>query len=198
MSETEQQLLQLISQGESLTVEFKSDANCLPDRELVLALVALANTEGGELLLGVEDSGAITGLHANHVNLTALPAMIANKTNPSIAVRVERFELEGRLIARITVPKSRQLISTSDGLLQRRRSHRHSPCPRSPDTENGIDSAGWPSRDGQSTESTDKFYAARLINFHPYLLPWSKGIVVDIFVASDWVEPRNILVSATS
>jgi ATP-dependent DNA helicase RecG len=121
MNETEQQLLELIDQGESLTVEFKSDLKCLPDRELVAAVVALANTEGGELLLGVDDDGAITGLHANHVNLTSLPALIANKTNPSIAVKVESVQLNGLPIARIIVPKSRQLVSSSDGLLQRRR-----------------------------------------------------------------------------
>ena len=121
MSETERQLLQQIEQGENLSVEFKSDAKCLPDRELVSALVAMANTEGGQLLLGVEDDGAITGLHPNHQNLTALPVMIANKTNPSLAVQVEQFKVEGRPIARITIPKSRQLVSTSDGLLQRRR-----------------------------------------------------------------------------
>jgi len=51
----------------------------------------------------------------------SLPALIANKTIPSMAVRVELIELEGQLIARIHVPKSRQLVSTSDGLLQRRR-----------------------------------------------------------------------------
>ncbi len=36
-------------------------------------------------------------------------------------MRVEALELEGQPIARIQVPKSRQLVSTSDGLLQRRR-----------------------------------------------------------------------------
>jgi ATP-dependent DNA helicase RecG len=121
MNETEQQILELIDQGESLTVEFKSDLKCLPDRELVAAVVALANTEGGELLLGVDDDGAITGLHANHINLAGLPALIANKTNPSIAVKVESVQLNGFPIARIIVPKSRQLVSSSDGLLQRRR-----------------------------------------------------------------------------
>lgn len=121
MSENERQLLELIQQGEGLTLEFKSDLKLLSDRELVAAVVALANTDGGELLLGVEDNGDITGLHANHKNLSGLPALIANKTNPAIAVRVERCEVQGRLIGRITVPKSRQLVSTSEGLLQRRR-----------------------------------------------------------------------------
>lgn len=121
MDVNEQQILKLIRQGASLTLEFKSDLKCLPDRELVAAVVALANTEGGDLLLGVDDDGTVTGLHPNHENVSGLPAMLANKTNPAISVRVERVEVGGRKVARISVPKSRQLVSTSEGLLQRRR-----------------------------------------------------------------------------
>jgi len=111
----------LIQQGEGLALEFKSDVKCLPDRDLVAAVVSLANTEGGDLLLGVEDDGTVTGLHANHLNVSGIPPLIANKTNPAISVRVERCELQGKSFARISVPKSRQLVSTSDGLLVRRR-----------------------------------------------------------------------------
>ncbi|MBV5326251.1 MAG: putative DNA binding domain-containing protein [Chlorobium sp.] len=121
MSETVQQLSKLISQGETLTVEFKSDLKSLPDRDLLAAVVSLANTEGGELLLGVEDDGRITGLHANHLNVSGIPSLVANKTNPALSIKVERFELQGKSIVRIIVPKSRQLVSTSDGLLVRRR-----------------------------------------------------------------------------
>ncbi len=39
MSETVQQLSKLISQGETLTVEFKSDLKSLPDRDLLAAVV---------------------------------------------------------------------------------------------------------------------------------------------------------------
>jgi len=112
---------QLIQRGESLSLEFKSDRTCLSDRDLVTAVVSLANTEGGNLLLGVEDDGTVTGLHANHLNVLGLPSLIANRTNPAIAVRVERCALQEKAIARISVPKSRQLVSTSDGLLVRRR-----------------------------------------------------------------------------
>lgn len=121
MTESERQLEEILQLGENLMVEFKSDLKSLSDRELVAAVVALANTEGGDLFLGVEDDGTVTGLHANHVNLGGLPALIANKTNPAIAVRVESVVIQGRQVARITVPKSRQLVSTSEGLLQRRR-----------------------------------------------------------------------------
>ena len=71
MDVNEQQIRDLLRQGERLTLEFKSDLKCLPDRELVAAVVALANTEGGDLLLGAEDDGTVTVLHPNHENTSA-------------------------------------------------------------------------------------------------------------------------------
>lgn len=121
MDTNEHEIGKLIQRGESLRLEFKSDLKCMPDRDLVATVVSLANTDGGELLLGVEDDGQVTGLHPNHANVSRIPSLIANKTNPAVSVRAERLELEGKPIARINVPKSRQLVSTSDGLLVRRR-----------------------------------------------------------------------------
>ena len=115
------EILKIINKGEGLAIEFKSDLKSLSDRDIAAAVVSLANTDGGDLFLGVEDNRVITGLHHNHQNLSGLTALIANKTNPSIAVTVEKIELEGKSIARISVPKSRQLVSTSEGLLLRRR-----------------------------------------------------------------------------
>jgi ATP-dependent DNA helicase RecG len=111
----------LIQQGENLLVEFKSDKKCLPDRDLVAAVVSLANTEGGVLLLGVEDDGRVTGLHPNHENISGIPSLVANRTIPSISVRVEKHDIQGHSLARVTVPKSRHLVSTSEGTLLRRR-----------------------------------------------------------------------------
>ncbi len=110
-----------IPEEESLTVEFKSDRTRLPDRELVAAVVCLANTEGGDIYLGVEKDGTISGLHVDHQNLTGLAAMIANRTIPPVSVRVAALQEEGHPVAYIEVPKSSRLVATSDGLLQRRR-----------------------------------------------------------------------------
>jgi ATP-dependent DNA helicase RecG len=115
------EILKIIQQGESLTLEFKSDQKSLPDRDLVAAVVSLANTEGGELLLGVEDDGTVTGLHPSHINITGIPSLIANRTNPAISVQIEKYTISGKPVARISVSKSRQLVSTSEGLLLRRR-----------------------------------------------------------------------------
>lgn len=56
----------LIPEKETLEVEFKSDLKCLPDTELIDAVVAFANTSGGDLYLGVEDDGTVTGCHEKH------------------------------------------------------------------------------------------------------------------------------------
>jgi ATP-dependent DNA helicase RecG len=106
---------------ESLTVEFKGDTRKLADRDLVLAVVCLANTDGGILYLGVEDDGRVTGLHPEHRDVTGLAAMIANRTTPPLSVRVSLLALEGQPVARIEVARSERLVASSDGTLQRRR-----------------------------------------------------------------------------
>lgn len=81
-----------VPKQESLTIELKSDVNRLRDDELIEAVVALANTEGGVLYLGVEDDGTITGLHADHDPLHGLASMVA-KSHPH---RVAERHPEGR------------------------------------------------------------------------------------------------------
>ncbi len=49
----------MIPDAESLAVEFKSDRGPLPDRELIETAVCLANSEGGEIYLDVEDDESV-------------------------------------------------------------------------------------------------------------------------------------------
>ena len=73
--------------AETLTIEFKSDKKPLPDNDIIDAVVAFANTEGGDLYLGIEDDGTVTGLHPSHQDITRLTAFIANKTVPPVSTR---------------------------------------------------------------------------------------------------------------
>ena len=111
----------ILPPAESLTVEFKSDRTRLPDNDLVEALVCLANTDGGELWLGVEDDGTPTGLHVAHQNLGGLPGMVAAKTSPSLAVTVNMLEISGVSVAQILVSKSNTEVATTAGMYVRRR-----------------------------------------------------------------------------
>lgn len=106
---------------ESLTVEFKSDRKRLPDTELVEALVCLANTDGGELWLGVEDDGQATGLHADHALLAGLAGLVAARTSPSLQVDVQAVDIQGVRVACISVPKAQAEVATTAGLSLRRR-----------------------------------------------------------------------------
>lgn len=121
MDMDKRELKTLLAQGETLTVEFKSDAKGLPDRDLVAAVVALANTEGGVLLIGVEDDGAVTGVQPYHEDVAGLAALIANRTNPPLAVGTEILILGEKKILGVYVTKARSIVSTTDGLLLRRR-----------------------------------------------------------------------------
>jgi ATP-dependent DNA helicase RecG len=111
----------IIPPAESLIIEFKSDRKRLPDQDLVEAIVCLANTDGGELWLGVEDDGTPTGLHAEHQQLAGLGGMVAARTSPSLTVQVEALDVAGVRVARITVPKAQSEVATSNGVYLRRR-----------------------------------------------------------------------------
>lgn len=118
-----------IPEKETLEVEFKSDIKCLPDSEIIDTIVALSNTEGGRLYLGVEDAGVPTGVHKNHEDTTRLSAFIANKTVPPVPARVSTIRLskEGCIdsggvdVTVIEVPRSIAVVSSSDGKIMRRR-----------------------------------------------------------------------------
>ena len=106
---------------ETLTVEFKSDLKKYNDNNLFEDVVAFANTEGGDLYLGIEDDGIITGVHPEHSNPVTLGAYIANNTVPPISTRCEIVE-EEKPVLRITVPKSYGgIAATRSGKILRRR-----------------------------------------------------------------------------
>lgn len=106
---------------ETLHIEFKSDRKKLPDSDLLAAVICLANTEGGELWLGVEDDGTPTGLHPDHQMVTALVGLIAARTSPSLAVTVDVVEVQGIRVARINVPQAHSATATTAGVYLRRR-----------------------------------------------------------------------------
>ncbi|MDR1136613.1 MAG: putative DNA binding domain-containing protein [Clostridiales Family XIII bacterium] len=106
--------------SESLTLEFKSDRAKLSDSEIIDAVVAFANTDGGELYLGVEDDGLITGLHGDHKDPTRLAAFVANKTVPPVSVRCEIMEFDVPVL-KISVPRRTSIVATSSGKMLRRR-----------------------------------------------------------------------------
>ncbi len=123
-----ERLREIIAKGESLNVEFKGEEKAsLPDSALVEAVICLANRSGEEpgwLLVGVEDDSRITGARPRHtgdkIDTYRISALIANRTRPSLACRVEIVEMDGLPVLVIEVPTSRTPVSTPEGKYQRR------------------------------------------------------------------------------
>lgn len=114
--------LSTIPPRETLQIEFKSDREALNDADLIEALICLANAQGGTLYLGVENNGAVTGLHVSRpADISGLAALVANRTAPSLQVHAETVQHQHLRVATITVQRSPEVIARSDGLVKRRR-----------------------------------------------------------------------------
>lgn len=121
---TEEELARLIADGESLTVEFKRGRrSAISDNDIVDAVTCLANGEGGYLVLGVEDDGAVTGLEPRHGATTQphlVQAMILNKTESPLATTVEIMEVDGLPVGVVVVPKASVPVGSKSGKYVRR------------------------------------------------------------------------------
>lgn len=118
-------LQQMIHAGETYTVEFKKARrrNDLSDDDIVEAAMCLANGQGGTLLLGVEDSGEVTGTAPRHGRLTdpsLIAAMILNRTDPPVPVRAQVIDLSGHDVVVIEIEKSATPVGTRSGVYKRR------------------------------------------------------------------------------
>lgn len=119
-----EQVRRLIAGSESLTVEFKGESrSSLGDREIVEAVVCMANSDGGAILVGVEDDGSVTGARPRHGTATEprkVQAMIFNLTAPPINTRVSLHTIDETNVLAIEVDGYPEICATKDGRSVRR------------------------------------------------------------------------------
>lgn len=124
-SPTPDQVAHWLLAGEVYGVEFKSEQReRLTDRDLVEAVVCLANGAGGVLLVGVEDDGTVTGSRPRHEGGRTDPlrvqALIANQTQPAISTTVSMVEIMDMSVLVVEVPDSPRVVGTTRGTYVRR------------------------------------------------------------------------------
>lgn len=96
------ELLELIANGENSGVEFKRDD--MRPEQLAKEIVALANFQGGRVLLGVEDDGTITGLTRPDTERWVMDVVFGRYIHPMILPFYEEVVTEGdRRVAVITL-----------------------------------------------------------------------------------------------
>lgn len=115
---TPSDLTRLVAAGEGLTLEFKKKVP-RPEK-LARELIALANTHGGRLLVGVDDDGTIGGLKDGIEEEYALRDAIAAHIDPPIAFGTERVALSNRrevLVVRVPASPDRPhvLVGVGEG-----------------------------------------------------------------------------------
>ena len=111
MSPSEQDVLRMIREGESQFVEFKRAA--VEARHLAEDLVALANADGGTVLIGVEDDGWVSGVEGSQDNVDELLRVPYLHCVPPVEAQRYTFTLEGKAVLALDVAYSTQVHETT-------------------------------------------------------------------------------------
>ena len=92
-------LLDVISRGESAFVEFKSSFQ----KEVIETLTAFANTQGGALLIGVNDAGEIVGVTVQAETVQSWINQCKQITSPRLIPDIELVQIENKTVAIVSI-----------------------------------------------------------------------------------------------
>jgi len=77
---TTNQLLHIIEQGESETLEFKTSFN----RAVIETIIAFSNANGGNIVLGVNDDKEIVGISISNESIQKWINEVKQNTEPAV------------------------------------------------------------------------------------------------------------------
>jgi ATP-dependent DNA helicase RecG len=97
---TTQNIHQILSAGESETLEFKS----LFDRETIDTLSAFSNVSGGMVIVGVTDNGMIKGGQLGKETINDWLGQIKSSTSPAIIPDIAAIQHCGKTIVLLSIP----------------------------------------------------------------------------------------------
>lgn len=113
---------EIISKGERIDIEFKSWKKINNKKDLIKILVkesvAMANTKGGTILLGIEDNGEITG--CKNYDIQNILEGIYDRTIPKLFNEIEEILIDNKVVLAIKVVKGNTIYATSSGQTYRR------------------------------------------------------------------------------
>jgi len=97
------ELREIIASGESSTVEFKRKFTTI--EKFAREIIALANTKGGYLLVGVDDDGTIVGVESEK-EIQDVVATTEHSIVPDLSLSTEIVEIDFRDVVVVRVPRS--------------------------------------------------------------------------------------------
>ena len=115
----EDDIQEIIRQGENQSVEFKRQLNS-DKKEFIESVVAFANTNGGIILLGVDDRANITGFDEDKIEETIVNS-IRSRCDPFIEPKIEKMKIDEKpiIIVRIDEGNNKPYVLREKGVFVR-------------------------------------------------------------------------------
>lgn len=126
-----QQLDYLIEAGESATLEYKERVNPGEWSRVMEDIVAMANEDGGTILLGVSDDAEVKGIPGTFPTEDDLARAVREWVSPYVDCGVTPLDIQGRTVFLVEVPEGQEkpYFHRERGPLTRRGSNNF-PMPR--------------------------------------------------------------------
>lgn len=112
----------ILKQGEGISIEFKECKNALT-KEVYETVCSFLNRNGGELLLGVNDNGEITGIDKDAIKQIKKDFVTAinnpQKMSPPVYLSMEEIEIKNKSILYIFIPEGSQVQKCNNKIYDR-------------------------------------------------------------------------------
>ena len=93
------ELLKIITEGESETVEFKTSFS----KDVIETTVAFANTRGGTVLIGISDEREVVGVTCSRESLQIWANEIKQNSSPAVIPSIKAVSLNNKTVVRIQI-----------------------------------------------------------------------------------------------
>lgn len=118
----------MIVKGENRHIEFKQEMS----DEFLESIAAFANTDGGKVILGVDNRQHVIGIYDDYTNLEKrIRGKIRSQIHPQIEVNVELIEIQQKPVVIVTVPEGTNKPYLQSGKLYVRNNEDDVPMGRS-------------------------------------------------------------------
>ena len=118
----QQKIKDLTKKGEGISIEFKECKTELT-KDVYPTICAFLNRNGGELLLGVNDSRVVVGIDKDKIEQIKKDFITAinnpEKISPSVYLSIEEVEIKGKKILYIYVTRSSQVHKCKNKICQK-------------------------------------------------------------------------------
>ena len=104
MKRPEKHIQKLIEEGEHQQLDFKFEIS--DSKRIARSLAAFANTDGGRLLVGVKDNGAIAGVRSDE-EIHMIQAAAEMYCQPKVLYSTEEWEINGKTVLEVIIPKDK-------------------------------------------------------------------------------------------